>query len=304
MFLVGIAYSSHHIVTELLLRKYKLHLFHLPQKKEIKGRKKKVDDSPSQEDKLQEVTNGLKEFLPGKDKLPKLLLVEKIEALLKIRKAFKLERNRRGIEGVLVFDSPSNLFDYSIPILDADRIKVGMWMKKKGFLEGGIFKDIKAHLRDNVSVAKVKPIKRKKISSWEEGSKEIKPTNKVRGFIGQFIQSVRIHIDDGEEKILLKSVLGRFLGVEGKPEYQATVEALTQKYDVPKKLITGLEKYAKTKSGDDLIKTFYLMQKGKPFASLQREFKYMHMDDWIVLQEFVPSTCKYKKFYKKPNHLT
>lgn len=308
MMLVGVAYFSPHRIVEALSPKFKLHLFRYHLKRPHKGRKKKEVEAVSVEDtKNIEEIDKLKEFLPGKDEgdLPKILLIDGVESFFPIRRAFKLERNRKNIYGIIIFDNPSNLFDYSLPILDAERVKDGMWWKRKDFLEGALFKEVKARAKDKTNPVKLKPIKRPKVSSWvdpkENKPGEVKSSNKARGFISHFIQAVKVHIDseDGEDKRLLKVVLGYFLGVEGKNDYIAAVKTMLS-HGIPKKQVKSLEKYAKTKHGSHLISVFYLSQKGKSFANLQREFKGLQMDDWLVLQEYVPSTTKHK-FFRKPD---
>lgn len=311
MFIAGISYFSPHKVTEAIASKYRLHLFLHLRKKIHKGRKKKVEGPTPEELRNDESVQAVKDFLPGKDPegKEKILLVAGMDSFFAVRKAFKLERNRKNVVGILVFDNPSNLFDYHIRVLDAEKVKEGMWWKRQDFIETALLKAVKDHIADKklqVDVVKIKPIKRKKFSSDGENKtgEEVKGSGKVRGFISHFIQQLKVHLDDdddpGVEKRMLRIVLGNFLGVVPKSEYEEAVKILTSKYEVQKKLLASLDKYAKSKHGDHLICTFYLTQKGKSFAMMQREFKSMVMDDWLVLQEYVPSTTKHK-FYRKPD---
>jgi hypothetical protein len=305
MMMAGVAYFSPHRVVETLAPKYTLHLFRYYVKKPHKGRKKKVETVSVEDTKNAEEIDSLKKFLPGLGETPKILLVDGIESFFAIRKAFKLERNRKSLYGIIIFDNPSNLFDYSIPVLDAERVQEGMWWKRKDFLEKTLLKEVKARSGEKTNPAKIKPIRRAKISDWVDPKEakhgEVRGSNKARGFISHFIQGVKVHVagEDVDDKSLLRIVLGFFLGVESKPDYIAAVKTLLT-HGVLKKQIRSLEKYAKTKHGSHLISVFYLSQKGKSFANLQREFKGLVMDDWLVLQEYVPSTTKHK-FFRKPD---
>lgn len=305
MMIAGVSYFSPHRCVEVLSSKFKLHLFRYHVKRPQKGRKKKeVEAVSAEETRNEEELSELKEFLPGKDELPKILLVDGVESFFPIRGAFKMERYRKNLYGIIIFDNPSNLFDYSLPILDAERVKEGMWWRRKDFLENTLLKEVKARGKEKSNPLKLKPIRRKKISNWvdpkEARSGEVRGSNKARGFISHFIQDIRVHIEseDGEDKKLLKVVLGYFLGVESKADYHDVVKKLLS-HGVHRKQIRSLEKYAKSKHGSHLISVFYLSQKGKSFSNLQREFKGMVMDDWLVLQEYVPSTTKHK-FFRKP----
>jgi hypothetical protein len=270
-------------------------LFRLPPKK-VSEKKNEPSD-----DRELEAVREFESFLLEEKPTPKVFLIEGVKSLLRVKKFFKPKKNRKGVLGVIVLDNPGILFNYGISVLDAEKTEESVWWKKKGFLGTSLLKEIRAQSRNRVRIHKVGPIKDEKFSSWEIEKKEVKPSYKVRGLIGQFIQSIKVHVKDGSEKQKLKSVLGYTLGVEKKTDYEVTVKSLVDS-GVETKVFSSLKKWEKSKSGDHLIKTFYLMQKGKSFSFLQRKFQSMHMDDWLMLQEYVPSTCKYR-FFRKPTKL-
>lgn len=293
MFVIGVCFQSPHRVVEALLSKYRLHLCRSPIQTYNQASSDKVT-----------ARLAVKEFLLSADKNPRILLVESMRALFSVRKLFKSERNSKRLRGIIIFDDPLVLQRYGIKVVDAVLGTNGVWLPRRNLSLTSLTRMIGSSAIANTTVAmdKLKSKNKASPSDYNSTGHEVLSSNKVRGFIGSFISEVKLKVTDGKDRKLIRSTLGYILGIESKPSFEESVEILTTKYGLSPKILSGLRKYARSKPGKHLVCTFYLTQRGKSFASAQRQYKSLHMDDWLMLQESVPSTSKYR-FIRKPDRI-
>lgn len=323
MFCVGLGYfSQHKTVAAIPSSKYLLH-YYLPREKPKKekdgkeGKKKEVAvskqlvampvDLPARPVDLAasdspDPVRLLEEFLHTKSDKKRLLLVEGMSALFGILRV--LRHNKKRLAGVIVFDNPSNLFDYDIPILDAERIRDGVWWKRKAFLDSDIHRTLRDYESIKVKLKKIKKIRRKLVadpssSKTKKAEAEAK-ANRPRGGLHSFITDLDALIGKTPRRDkILRSLIGYLAGVEKKSAYKKTVKYLTDDLEVDAGLLKSYKKFLYSPQGTDLFSVFYYHNKGDSFRALQSEFKHLSLDDWETLSEWVPPTEKYK-FFTKP----
>lgn len=186
--------------------------------------------------------------------------------------------------GVVVLAAPSALERLGVPVLDATRADNGMWSTKAGWDPAQLL----IALKDGVSAPVAGP------SSGPRGDNvgEAPLPVKVRGYIHSFVEAIRLAVPS-LQKQLIPQMLGYMLGIVPKQKYQLVV-AKALKKGLPPAVVEEFENFHGTKSGLDLIRVFYLLQKGQAFRTLQREHKFISMDDWFMLQEYISSTANHR----------
>jgi hypothetical protein len=106
----------------------------------------------------------------------------------------------------------------------------------------------------------------------------------------------------GSEKgRIIRSIFGWVVGVEKKSNFDDAVKKAFE-CGVSKRTLQSIGSFMEKPKGKELAIAFYLCINGKKFRALQAKYKHMSLADWITLNEYTPSTCKYK-FFRKPTHV-
>lgn len=314
MFVIGMGFfSQHKVVASIPNARYALHYYLMrekPRKAPKKHNKKKLETPVVELPK--DLTVGpvclassdspdpdalLSDFLKQKTDKKRLLLVASMNAVFHILDVLK--ENKSKIAGVIIFDNPSNLYDYSIPIIDADHVRAGQWWKKKSLLEKDIIHVLKEYEEVKFKVKSLKKIRRKLVDAPEESPSAVlvKGEKKARGYLRLFMSDIdKLVPKAAKREEVLKSVFGYAVGVEKKTQFAKTLRLLQSKYGADRKLLKGFLKYMKSKAGKELFKVFYLHAKGNSFKSLQGDHQSLVLDDWMTLGEFVSPTETHKFF--------